>query len=85
MLAAPPQVAAAFRQLLAALDAEIAELRQVGSHHFHHDAAPHESQGLLRRAGECERLRDAVALLERPRRENLPVRIEIALVEGGGS
>ena len=73
MLQTPPAVDAAFRQLLAALEAEIAELRQLGSHHFHYDAAPRESQGLLRRAVDRARLRDELTRLYARWQENQPM------------
>jgi excisionase family DNA binding protein len=73
MLSKPPAVDAAFRQLLSALDAEIAELRELGSHHFHHDGAPRESQGLLRRAGDRTRLRTEVEKSYRQWQENAPI------------
>lgn len=51
----------AFQQLIAALDEEGAELRKLGAHHFHHDAAPRESRGLLQRAEAFARIRAEVA------------------------
>lgn len=63
-------VEAAFHQLLTALDAEIAELRELGSHHFHHDGAPRESRGILRRAIDRTRLRAEIEKLHRQWQEN---------------
>jgi excisionase family DNA binding protein len=70
MLSTPPIVDTAFRQLLTALDAEIAELRQIGSRHFHHDGAPRESQGLLRRANQRTHIRAEIESLQREWQEN---------------
>jgi excisionase family DNA binding protein len=72
MLSKPPEVEAAFRQLLAALDAEIAELRELGSRHFHHDGAPRESQGVLRRARDRTRLRAEIDKFFRQWQEKAP-------------
>jgi excisionase family DNA binding protein len=70
MLSKPTAVEAAFRQLLSTLDAEIAELRELGSHLFHHDGAPRESQGVLRRAGDRTRLRAEIEKFYRQWQEN---------------
>jgi excisionase family DNA binding protein len=80
MLSKPPAVEAAFRQLLSALDAEIAELRELGSHHFHHDGAPRESQGLLRRAGDRTRLRSEIEQFYRQWQGNAPTPVPPAAV-----
>ena len=52
----------AFIQLATALNAEAAELRRIGSEHFH-GGFPKESQGVLRRSVERARLREQICRL----------------------
>lgn len=62
MIESAAAVESAFKQTLAALDAEIAEYRRLGGEIFH-NGAPRNAQTLLRRANDRAALRDKVAAI----------------------
>jgi excisionase family DNA binding protein len=62
MIESSPKVDYAFQQLVAALNAEIAEFKKVGADIFH-SGAPRHAQALLRRANDHESLQQQVAAL----------------------
>jgi excisionase family DNA binding protein len=70
----------AFRQLLAALDAEIAELNRLGSHTFH-DISPVQARGLLQRAHNRAVLRACLSKLHAQWETDTPIAVHAPPVE----
>ena len=73
MIESTPKVDAAFEQLIAAFDAEIAELRKVGGEVFHNVGAPWNAQSLLLLARAKASLKEEVALLHEKWRSGIRI------------